>query len=305
MKSRTKTRTGNGNGPLPYDKEDALYLLRLGGTIRVARNQRGMTRKDLAEKSGVSERFLAELENGSGNASVLLLRKIAAAVGTPLELLVNATVGGSEDLSDAVELLKSLSSSEVYEARLMLRERFVRPFGLQRRERIALIGLRGAGKTTLGSKAAQQLGVPFIELDKLVEQEAGIPLAMVFELHGPAGFRKLEHECLMKVLKTEAKFVLATGGSIVAEPETYDLLLTNCFTIWLQATPEEHMSRVAAQGDMRPMSQSREAMADLKRILREREPLYAKADLVVNTSKLAISDGVESIVVAAGAKVLA
>jgi XRE family aerobic/anaerobic benzoate catabolism transcriptional regulator len=153
-----------------------------------------------------------------------------------------------------------------------------------RRKRIALIGLRGAGKTTLGSLLAKDLQVPFIELDQEIEQEAGLPLSEIFTLYGQAGYRRRERRCLEKALKEHERAVIAVGGGVVSEDETFNLLLTRCHTVWLKAAPEEHMARVVAQGDLRPMAGNAEAMADLKHLLVVREPLYRKADAIVDTS---------------------
>ena len=159
-----------------------------------------------------------------------------------------------------------------------------------RRERIALIGLRGAGKSTLGAKLAEHLGVPFFELRRLIEQEAGIPLSTIFDLYGQSGFRRLERRCLEAVIEQHPRFVLATGGSLVSEPATFERLLTTCYTVWLKATPEDHMQRVVAQGDMRPMADNQEAMEDLRRILEARHSLYGKADAVLETSGAGVDE---------------
>jgi XRE family aerobic/anaerobic benzoate catabolism transcriptional regulator len=167
-----------------------------------------------------------------------------------------------------------------------------------RRGRIALIGLRGAGKSTLGAMLAHRLEVPFVELDRLIEQESGVSLSAIFDLYGQGGFRRLERRCLDQVIERYPRFLLATGGSLVSEPATFERLLTMCYTVWLRATPEEHMQRVIAQGDMRPMADNRESMSDLKRILEVREPLYRKADLTLDTSAATIKDSAEMLAAA-------
>jgi len=268
------------------------YLRLLGERVRQTRARRGMTRRILARDSGVSERYLAQLETGRGNISILLLKQIAQALDTPLQALV---LEGSEppvDLVHTTEFLRRLPAADLLEARRLLIEHFGGVELQARRGRIALIGLRGAGKSTLGNILASRLDVPFIELDRLIEQESGVSLSVIFDLYGQSGFRRLERRCLDQVIERFPKFVLATGGSLVSEPATFERLLTMCFTIWLQATPAEHMRRVIAQGDMRPMADNREAMSDLKRILDVREPLYRKADAVINTSGSSVEESV-------------
>jgi XRE family transcriptional regulator, aerobic/anaerobic benzoate catabolism transcriptional regulator len=270
-------------------RSDSEYLELLGKNLRAARARRSLTRKTLAAKSGVSERFLAQLETGSGNASVLLLRQIARALDVPLQAILASESEPSPDLQDALSFLRSLDSQAVGRARQLLAEHFGNQHD-SRKHRIALIGLRGAGKSTIGRLLADKLGVPFLELDRLIEQTSGLSLSMIFDLYGQAGFRRFERQCLDELLRSESKFVVATGGSLVLEPATYRTLLNSCYTIWLKASPEEHMSRVVAQGDMRPMAHNPEAMSDLQRILAEREQLYRQADLIVNTSKCSIQD---------------
>lgn len=270
------------------------YLRALGDNLRALRARRGITRKQLAQQSGVSERFLAQLEGGTGNASVLVLRRIAAALHVELEDLLAERNGHthSDDLLESVGILRRLDEAAVAKARGLLEENFgAKPADeAARRQRIALIGLRGAGKSTLGARLAKELGVPFIELDRLVEKAAGSPLNMIFDLYGPSGFRRFERRCLDEVLEKHDRFVMATGGSIVSEPATYDRLLRACYTVWLRATPEEHMERVIAQGDMRPMAHNPEAMSQLKQILAEREPLYRQADVTVDTSRRSLEN---------------
>jgi XRE family aerobic/anaerobic benzoate catabolism transcriptional regulator len=263
---------------------EGMFLHRLGDRVREARARRGMTRKILARDSGVSERYLAQLESGRGNVSVLLLRQIAQALNLPVDDLVREGNGQSVELTRIEQFLKRLPSAKLPE----VRERLMREFGGKRDNRdrrIALIGLRGAGKSTLGAELARRLGVPFVELDREIEAEAGTSLHEIFLLHGQAGFRRYERRALERVLETNERCVIATGGSLVSEPATFDLLLSNCLTVWLRAAPEEHMARVAAQGDYRPMAGNREAMEDLRRILAGREKLYAQADVTIDTAE--------------------
>jgi XRE family aerobic/anaerobic benzoate catabolism transcriptional regulator len=264
--------------------EDTALLAALGERVREARARRGMSRKTLAQDSGVSERYLAQLESGEGNASVLLLRQIAGALNLPLTDLLREPNGGSPELALTVQLLQRLSPAELTLAREELMHRFGGGSQARRRQRIALIGLRGAGKSTLGARLANELGVPFIELDRQIEREAGTSLSEIFLLYGQAGYRRYERRTLEKVLEQHERCVIAAGGSIVSEPATYDLLLSTCHTVWLKARPEEHMARVIAQGDTRPMAGNMQAMDDLRRMLDARAALYGQADAVVDTA---------------------
>ncbi|HTD37180.1 MAG TPA: helix-turn-helix transcriptional regulator [Candidatus Limnocylindrales bacterium] len=273
--------------------EDAAFLGRLGDRVRALRARRGMTRKILAKDSGVSERYLAQLESGQGNASLTLLRRVARALDVPLAALVSETPEPSPDLAAATEVLNRLGPERLVEARALLLKTFGEADAAGRAGRIALIGLRGAGKTTLGAALADHLGVRFIELDREIERESGVSLATIFDFYGQAGFRRMERRCLERIIETHPRFVVATGGSIVSEPATFERLLAACYTIWLRAAPAEHMERVVAQGDMRPMAGNRESMADLQRILANREPLYRRADATVDTSGKLPSEAVE------------
>jgi XRE family aerobic/anaerobic benzoate catabolism transcriptional regulator len=240
-----------GVSQIPLHREDAgeaAYLARLGERVRAWRGEHAMTRKTLALASGVSERYLAQLESGHGNISVLLLRKLAHAMQVPVELLVREHGAAAKS------------------------------------GRLALVGLRGAGKSTLGAKLAQALEVPFVELDAEVEKEAGAPLDELFSMYGQEAFRRFERKALARVLKQHPRAVIAAGGSLVTDPDTYSLLLDNCTCIWLKATPEEHMGRVMAQGDLRPFKGSPAALEEIRRLLADRDRLYARADAVLNTS---------------------
>jgi XRE family transcriptional regulator, aerobic/anaerobic benzoate catabolism transcriptional regulator len=259
------------------------YLAALGDRVRNARARRGLSRKLLAADSGVSERYLAQLEAGLGNVSILLLRQIANALTLPLAELLAEDSGEAAELNLTTQFLRQLPRQKLAAVRLQL----VRDYGNAREERmkrIALIGLRGAGKSTLGAKLAKALAVPFVELDREIEREAGTSLSEIFLLYGQPGYRRYERRCLEKVLEKNERAVIATGGSIVSEPGTYEFLLSTCFTAWLKAAPEEHMARVVAQGDTRPMAGNNQAMEDLRRILDNRDVLYRQADVVVDTA---------------------
>jgi XRE family aerobic/anaerobic benzoate catabolism transcriptional regulator len=280
--------------PAPRAPAETLFLQRLGERVREARARRGMTRKILARDSGVSERYLAQLESGQGNSSVLVLRQIAEALNLPLGELVRDDNGQPVELLLTQQFLRRLPPDRLAE----LRAQLLRDYGAtagDRRKRIALIGLRGAGKSTLGAALAKDLGVAFIELDREIEADAGTSLNEVFLLHGQAGYRRYERRALERIIERNDPCVIATGGSIVSEPATYDLLLATCFTVWLKAAPEEHMGRVAAQGDYRPMAGNGEAMEDLRRILAGREPLYGQADRTVDTADRTIEASLEAL----------
>ncbi len=260
------------------------YLRRLGDRVRVLRNQRGMTRKALAQHAKVSERYLAQLEAGQGNISIVLLRRIARAIGLPVTQLVQDGTEPPLDLVLLTQFLERLPQDMLVEARKLVTEHFSSPSEDVRRRRIALIGLRGGGKSTLGQLLADKLGVPFIELDREIERRSGATLSEIFDMFGQETFRRAERDTLDDVLRQHPTFVIATSGSIVTEPGTLELLLSSCFTVWVRADPEEHMKRVMAQGDMRPMANSARAMDDLISILKSREPLYARAEVALTTS---------------------
>jgi XRE family aerobic/anaerobic benzoate catabolism transcriptional regulator len=274
--------------PLPGRAGDLAYLAAIGERVRTVRARRGMSRKILSRDSGVSERYLASLEAGRGNVSILLLKQIAKAMNVPVEELARSTPEAPSELALMEQWLGRLSPSEARRAWQWLRREFA-AVAPARMQRIALIGLRGAGKTTLGSKLARKRGVPFVELDREIELAAGAPLAELFLLYGQAAYRRYERRSLEALLARGEPMVIATGGGLVSEPETFDLLLSTCFVVWLKAQPEEHMARVVAQGDQRPMGGSREAMDDLRRILAVRDALYRRADAIVDTSRKSVA----------------
>jgi XRE family aerobic/anaerobic benzoate catabolism transcriptional regulator len=275
-------------GPIGLNESDPDFLANLGRRVRQARVERGMARTALSRAADVSERYLAQLESGEGNASVVLLRRIAIALGVRITDLLEA----GEPVTEQRQIQRFLSSLPSKRLAEVL-NRLTAEFGQEeavRRKRVTLIGLRGAGKTTLGAALAKSMRRRLVELDKEIEREAGISLAEVFLLYGQAGYRRIERRCLERVINSQEDVVLSVGGGIVSEPQTYNLLLLNCFTVWVKAAPEEHMARVVAQGDMRPMAGHSEAMEDLRNILVAREPLYGKADVVLDTSASTVEE---------------
>lgn len=267
-------------------REPDPILERLGERVRNLRAVRGMSRKALAKDAGVSERFLADLETGVGNASILLLSKLAEALALPLADILGDQGQVRADLTLSMQILASLSDEKLEEARKLLQTRFVHEdTAASRASRIALVGLRGAGKSTLGAMLAKELRFRFVELDKTIEELSGMDIAQIHVMLGQSAYRRYERQALEATVGPgDDGLVIATPGSIVSEAQTYSYLLASCFTVWIKASPEEHMARVIAQGDMRPMAGNREAMDDLRRILASRNALYEKADVTVDTS---------------------
>lgn len=265
--------------------QDPDFLRAFGERIRGERARRGMSRKLLAHHAGISERYLTQLESGKGNVSLLLLRHIAAALGVPLSRLV------AEETVQ--EFLARLTPDQLDEARAYLTADVTDP--AIRAARIALVGLRGAGRTTIGAAAAKELQIPFFELDKEIERLSGTSLGSVIELYGQQAYRRYELQALQELLASQPRFIVATGGSLVSETATYELLLRSCFTVWVRTTPEEHMQRVLDQGDLRPMAGSQPAMDDLRRILDERSELYGRADITLATTGKRIEESVREL----------
>ena len=236
-------------------------LSSVGAVVRAHREHRGWSRRALADTSGVSQRFLAQLETGDGNISLRRFAEVAAALGSsPAALLAEAEA----------------------------------PHGRP----IALLGVRGAGKSTVGAALAKRLGVAFVELDQRIEEAAGLPLGEVFALHGEAYYRRVEREVLTALLADAKPSVIATGGSIVNDPTNFALLRARCRTIWLKARPEDHWNRVVAQGDRRPMAENPHAFAELRALLAARTDLYARADVTIDTTRLAVRDVVTQLAAA-------
>jgi len=268
--------------PVPETASADAFAAAVGALVRSSRAKRGMTRRQLAEQSGASERYLAQIEGGQGNPSVIMLRAIAEALDVPVIELLPRTNIRSETLNCIVDRLLRLPPSELPAIADLIEGRS--NLGADRARRIALVGLRGAGKSTLGARLAAHLDCPFIELDRLVEREYGASIPDLVEIAGLATFRRYERACLERVIAEHEAAVIAAAGGIVANAESYALLLRRTHTVWIKARPDEHMRRVMAQGDFRPMAQNREAMADLNAILEARRADYARAKAELDTS---------------------
>ncbi len=276
------------------ESESERLLRILGDRVRTLRAHRGMTRKALAQESEVSERYLAQLEQGRGNISVVLLSRIAAALRTGLSELLQARDSQSAEEVLIADLLRELAPDNHKAFLQLLTEHFQVP--VESRRRIALIGLRGAGKTSQGRLLARQLKVPFIQLGSEIEMLAGMSTTEIFSLSGQAGYRRMEEKALMQTLKRYEKCVLETPGSIVMDPNLLNTLLTTCFVVWLHAHPEEYMRRLVKQGDIRPMENQADAMSGLRQILAERYEFNSKAHASVDTNGRSIKDCVTELV---------
>ena len=267
------------------------FLAGLGERVRTLRARRGMTRRAVALAAQVSERHLANLEAGSGNASILILLQVAQALNcSVVELLGDVTTSSPEWLLIR-ELLGGRNEAQLQRVRTSIAEMFAdHGDEAARFRRIALVGLRGAGKSTLGKRLADDLGWTFVELSREIEKYAGCNISEIHSLYGANAYRRYEKRALEETVHTYKEVVIATPGGLVSEASTFNETLSTCFTVWLKALPEDHLSRVAAQGDMRPMAGSDEALEDLKRILDGRSAFYAKADMVFDTSAQPLED---------------
>jgi XRE family aerobic/anaerobic benzoate catabolism transcriptional regulator len=263
------------------------FLEALGQRVRTMRAVHGMSRKVLAKVSGISERYIAQLESGKGNVSIVLLRRVSNAMGAHLEDLIPSTEP-APDWAVIRDLLRKATPAQIAQAKEALAGNGTSAARRPSFAGIALIGLRGAGKSTLGKLLAKKIGWSFVELNKEIEAQNGLSVAEIIALYGQEGFRRMEQAALSQLLARKELMVLATGGGIVSEPLTFDLILSSFYTIWLKAEPEEHMARVRKQGDLRPMADDRSAMAELRNILISREPLYARASAVVDTAGLSV-----------------
>jgi len=261
------------------------FLVGLGARVRELRARKGMARKALAHAAGVSERHLANLEYGVGNASILVLLQVAQALQCTLAELIGDVTTSSPEWLLIRELLEHRDEATLRRVRAAIGELLgTGGENSARSSRIALIGLRGAGKSTLGHMLAEDLGLPFVELSREIEKFAGCTVAEIQALYGVNAYRRYERRALEEAIQIYPEAIIATPGGLVSDPATFNLLLAHCTTVWLQADPEDHMKRVVAQGDLRPMADSKEAMEDLKRILAGRAAFYSKAEFALNTS---------------------
>jgi len=282
------------NTPDNRTESEELFLQQVGNRVRGLRASRGMTRKMLAHDSSVSERYLANIEQGNGNISINLLRQVAGALRTELAELLPSSTKQTPEQSLINEFIGRLSHKEQQAALQTLYQQFSSL--ADSHTRIALIGLRGAGKTTLGQLLNKRQQLPFIRLASEIESIGGMAISEILALSGQAGYRRLEEKALFRTLNEYDSCCIETGGSIVSEPKELNLLLTTCLVIWVRATPEEHMDRVIAQGDLRPMANNNDAMEDLRRILKERNPYYGKAHAVLDTSGKSIEQSYSELI---------
>lgn len=286
--SSTTDKKGKGN-----DESFSRLLKVVGDRVKAARARKKISRRILSEKSKVSQRYLAQLESGAGNISIGLLLRIAHALDTKMELLVAEQDPWNTDLAKARSLLNSASAEQRERVIAMLESAML---NVTKAKRVALLGLRGAGKSTLGNLASDKLQVPFVELNDEIEKVGGMPVREVFAMYGDEGYRQLERQALEQTVSSNDTMVLAVAGGIVSDRDTYEYLLSHFHTIWLKADPQEHMSRVIGQGDERPMAGNPDAMKDLQEILRSRERLYDRADVVVNTTKTTVDESLKQVV---------
>jgi len=268
----------------PQRDDHRAFVAAVGRLVRLSRAKRGMTRRQLAQASGASERYLAQIEGGQGNPSVIILASIARALDVPIIELLPRSNGRTAAMAHILDVLGRVPVAELPALTELIERRAGQDAAVDRGRRIALIGLRGAGKSTLGRRLAGALGCPFVELDRLVEEDYGAPIPDLIEMGGLATFRRHERACLERVIEKHEAAVIATAGGIVANAETFSLLLRRTHAVWIKARPDEHMRRVMAQGDFRPMAQNREAMADLVAILDARRADYARAQAELDTS---------------------
>lgn len=286
------------NDHRPNGRDDG-YLAGVGARVRALRARRGMSRKILAHDSNVSERYLGQLEAGQGNVSIVLLRRIADAMSVGIVDLLSEETDRPFEHKMILELLDRLSDDQIEEVRKLLTDRFASAADNNRQARIALVGLRGSGKTTLGRALAHRRGVPFINMADEIEALSGMSLTEIFSLSGQRAYRRFERQALERVLSDHRAAVIETGGSLVSEPASLAALLECCTTVWIKTSPEEHVARVVAQGDHRPLAgPSEQVMEDLRQILAERGPLYARADFTIDTTGKSAGDALDELMAA-------
>ena len=277
---------------LDHTRSAAALIRRVGERVREARERKAIPRRVLSEISGVSPRYLAQLEAGEGNISIGLLQRVAAALDTPIDALIGEAAPLPPEALRVAERFGAASPETRDE---VLRLLDPAPASGRRAQRICLLGLRGAGKSTLGALAAARLGVPFLELNREIEAQSGMPVEEVMALYGPEGYRRLEAQAVDQVIAGQDRLILEVAGGVVAEPETYGRLLARFHTVWIRTSPDEHMARVRAQGDERPMAGNPEAMERLKSLLTSREALYGRALAQLDTSGRRVGESLEAL----------
>ncbi len=278
--ANTKTREKT----VSLTQADSRFMAELGRLVRLGRAKRGISRRQLAGASGISERYLAQVEGGEGNPSVMTLRAIAQAIDVPMTDLLPRSRTRNDTLAGLTDLLARVPGEELPALTEIIERKLGGAPAEDRAQRIALVGLRGAGKSTLGKQLAKHLGYPFVEINKVVEQDYGAAVPILIENSGVGAFRRYERAALERVIAENERVVIATAGGIVANADTYALLLRRTHTVWLKASPQEHMTRVMEQGDFRPMARNREAMEDLKAILDARSADYGRAQAQIDTA---------------------
>lgn len=291
--SRLDVTTTSEDGRSDDEAIVAALMEQVGDRVRKARERKGIPRRLLSEKSGVSPRYLAQLESGQGNISISLLKRVAIALDHRIEWFVGADDPWTSDVMRVAELFRRADRATRDNVLQLLNAETDQS---RRAQRICLVGLRGAGKSTLGKLAGKRLGLPFVELNEEIERHVGMPISEIMALYGQEGYRRLEADALDRVIETFDRTLLAVAGGVVAEPETYNKLLGHFHTIWIKASPQEHMDRVLAQGDVRPMAGNPEAMAQLKSILTSREVLYERACYQLDTSELPLEQSLKQLV---------
>ncbi len=290
-KSLKKLASSASSGAASGSEEKHPFLIALGERARNLRARRGMTRKAVALAAGVSERHMANLEYGEGNASILVLHQVAQALQCSLAELVGDLTTATPEWLMLRELLQGQDDTALQRVRQAAAQALgVNVSRASASPRIALVGLRGAGKSTLGRMLGEDLGLPFVELGREIERVAGCSVGEIQALYGMSAYRRYERRALDEMIAAHPEMILATPGGIVSDTATFNQLLSHCTTIWLKAAPEDHMRRVQAQGDLRPMAASKEAMDDLKGILAGRAAFYSKAQFSLNTSGIALEE---------------
>lgn len=276
----------------PVDDQVTALIAHVGERVRKARQVKGIPRRVLSEISGVSPRYLAQLEAGVCNISIGLLLRVSIALDHPIERLLDEEDPWTSEPLRVADLFRTANADV---RRKVLEALNPDPVGTAKASRICLIGLRGAGKSTLGARAGAILGLPFVELNREIEEQSGMNIPEIMELYGSDGYRRLENQALSRIISTHDNVILAVAGGVVGNPETYSTLLEKFHSIWIKATPEEHMERVQAQGDLRPTAGNPEAMERLKSILTSRGPLYARANVVLETSEKSVEASTDAL----------